>query len=1347
MISERTIRAFTQLICFLTCCLSFCQSDEIVVTQASLNISQNSVTAIIQDDEGFLWVGTRHGLNKHLGQKFEVTIHEPGDTSSILNSHITAFEKDNHGNLWIGTAGGGLSVYNTKSQHFNTYQCGNRESTLIGGDAITSIFIDDEGIVFVGLDKKGLSVFDPNLETFHTYTHDPNDPGSISNNDVTAIGGDSYDNIWIGTWGGGLNLFDKKTKKFTRYLIGGIHGSRYNTVRSIYTDSGTCLIGTNGGVFSMELDPKTSKRSFKPFLKDLPVLSMIKDAKARYWFGTENYGIHVIDSASGNRTNILSQNSIWSIFEDRVGTIWIGTYKNGLYKVDPFENRFNLVKHEPNKANSLSYNIVSCFTEDKEGNLWIGTDGGGLNYYSTSSGTFSVYGKGLGNGYDISSDAILDLLIDRNNNLWVATWEGGVSFKAATSSSFKNLNDEKKVLGSNVFDLLEDAAGNIWISCFRHGLNIYRTETETFDHLTIEDVGVILIRTMLQDNEGDFWFGTESKGVFKVRFDHDFNMIKKEHFTEDSDGVASLLNPITHLHQSDDSTLWIGTEGAGLNSINTRTNKIKRYTKKNGFISNVVHGILEDEDSNLWLSTGNGLTRFNPTTMQIMNYDVSDGIQHKEFFKGACFKTPEGELFFGGINGFNHFFPKNIKLNQKIPPVYITSLTVNGDQGISFRTPSDKKLKLRFYENDLTFTFSALNYSQPHKNKFRYFLVGVDKKWNEGDGENAVRYTNIPPGEYKFKVLASNNDGVWNEEGATFSFQIKKPWWGTNFAYAIYFIMITYMVYVMSRLRINRQKLQDKLRLEHLEVVKMQELDELKNRFFANISHEFKTPLTLIIDPLRNMYSRAKEEKDKGQYRIAIRNAERLLDLVKSLLDISRLESKTVKLQASYSDLMEVVSPIAFSFNSYSGKQFLNFKCIFPEEKVMICFEKNRLEKVVSNLLTNAFKYTPEYGEVTFEIIVEEKTVQLLIRDTGIGIPKEEHEHIFDRYYRVENSNRPGTGLGLALVKEIVELHKGKIEVKSEVDVGSEFRVTLLKGRDHFSSEEIVEYDEAEISLEEEKKKELILNQEELTVRDSGPVSDLQEETIPLLLVVEDNYEMRSYICKYLERKYKIVEADNGLKAIDIARQLIPDLIISDVSMPKLDGYTLCERIKNDEKTSHIPVILLTGKSSEKHVEEGFSKGADYYITKPFNTMLLELRIFNILQSRIKIRERVLEEHSRDVTPKEEVMSTKDKSFIEKIVACIEENISNSEFHIDHLCKTMGMSRMQLYRKLKGIVGLSANEFIRTIRLKKAAQLLRQKQYTVAEITYKVGFTDLHYFRVAFKKQFGVNPSDFKEKI
>ncbi|CAE7275531.1 unnamed protein product [Symbiodinium microadriaticum] len=708
------------------------------------------------------------------------------------------------------------------------------------------------------------------------------------------------------------------------------------------------------------------------------------------------------------------------------------------------------------------------------------------------------------------------------------------------------------------------------------------------------------------------WLGTEGKGIDVIQVNEAYQIVKKDNYQFDPKDKQSLsYNDVSVIFIASDGNTWVGTFGGGLNKFNPEDKSFTRITKENGLSSNVVLTIEEDMFGNLWVGTGNGLCRLDPEN-NIQIFDTDDGLQDLEFTKGASFVNQSGELFFGGVNGYNRFHPDDVKENNNIPPVVISDFRLaNNSQGMS--TDPQKsvltrdQLTLDYDQNDFSFDFVVLNFSQPDKNQYAYQLTNYDDDWIYAEDGYDITYTNVPPGNYTFKVKGANNDGVWN-------------------------------------------------------------------------------------------------------------------------------------------DIVKFLKPIAYAFTSYADRQFISYKCTFPDDMIPIYFDTDKVEKIVINLLSNALKYTPEFGKVNFTVEEDEQYVILKIADTGVGIPEKHLKYIFNRFYQVEDKHQKGTGIGLALTKELVDLHKGQIDVISKEGEGTIFTVKLLKGRDHLKEEEItgmeIPYQYEHTELSDIELEIPAFNKDSETIKDE---SESGVDDLPVILVVEDNADMRVFISEYLVTNFKVLEASNGKEALDIAFEHIPDVIVSDIMMPEVSGYDLCEKIKKDDRTSHIPVILLTAKASGESTERGFELGADYYVTKPFNPKLLELRIRNILKTRDKIHHQLMNSNEVNLEPKNLNIGSKDQEFLNKIMACVEDNFANSSFGIDDLCKELGMSRTKLYRKLKGLIGQSANEFIRSFRLKRAAQLLRKQELTISEVTYQVGFNDLQYFRYCFKEQYGVNPSEYAQ--
>ena len=1343
-------------------------------------LSQHTITSIVQDDHGFLWFGTRYGLNRYDGLRFSTYKHRDSDSTSIGNSMIRSVIADQKGDLWIGTLGGGVSHYLYDQDRFTNYRHDPNDASSLSDNFINAVYEDSRGNVWIGTENRGLNKLNPQEGTFTRYYANRDDPFSIADNHITAIQEDQYGNLWIGTMNHGMSLFDSKSNRFVNYsLTQKKNGLTNNSIRSLHLGHGGSLwIGTQG--VQEVIYEKNGRHTFKPVevsdeklathLAKAVVLSLCEDRHGLLWIGTENEGLFVIDLKTGDIRHYIhriqdeyspSGNSIWAITEDRTGTIWIGIHHKGINKVDPHEQKFQAILQSKVPGTGLSYGLVSSFEEEKDGTIWIGTDGGGLNHFDPGNDQFKHYKNDPFNSSSLSSDAIVSLLMDRKNNLWIGTWTGGINVKKPGSNAFIHIKhdptNKNSPSGNDIYDLYQDNEDQIWILAFRDGLDRLDPATGQFHHYVSNNgqnsITSNYVRCILQDTAGYYWLGTEGHGLDRIKMNRSYEItgIKNYSYTP-GNGLGLSHNTITSLFQDSRGSLWIGTEGGGLN-LYQGDDSFLVVDENEGMPGNVIYSIEEDDKGKLWVSTNQGLAKYDPSNHEIEKYTKTDGLQSLEFYKASSYKASNGDLIFGGINGFNRFYPPALeRKNENIPPVRITKFSLsNKAVKTGKKSPLDKNIIvdslicLRHNQNNFSFDFSALNYSQAIKNEYAYMLENYDYEWQYVGNRNSAFYTNVSPGEYIFKVRASNNDGLWNIQGARVKLIIARPWYFSNWAYAIYFFIFGFVIYLGRKNIINRARLKSELQLEHMELTKMQEMNALKSRFFANISHEFRTPLTLIIGPLKALYLDEGGTKSKRQIKMMLRNAERLLRLINQILDLSKLESGSMKLSATGQDIVKFIHPIAYSFINYADKQYINYKINLPQEPIMVYFEKDQLEKVLINLLSNAFKYTPEFGKIQLTVHANTEQVIIEVEDTGIGIQKDQLNLIFNRYYRGNSDEFKGTGIGLALTKELVELHKGKIEVSSTPGHGTKFTVAVPLGRHHLQPHEI-SAEPPGPGLSEDSLMELDEMGRNRLLEERENVSRTQENDLPLIMIAEDNAEVKTFIVEFLETKYRVLEAEDGLSALELAKEHIPDLVITDVMMPKLNGYELCQKLKEDEKTSHVPVIILTAKASGDSMERGFETGANYYVTKPFNPKLLELRIKNILRSRQLFKEQVLHNKTVNLNPKHVPISNADENFLKKVVTCVEEHMQDSNFQIDDLCRHLGLSRIQLYRKLKGLIGQSGNEFIRSVRLKRAAQLIRQDQLTIAEITYQVGFNDLQYFRDCFKKQFGVKPSEYLQQ-
>ncbi len=1357
---------------FLT--LIFCLSSYLAYSQDSVRfeplpkgISQGSVTKILKDQYGFMWFGTRYGLNKFDGLSYEHFPRKKDGNVFKDGSYVRDMELDENGDIWIATEGSGILKYDYSADTFLIYKNDPLNENSISANAASTLLLDQENL-WVGIKSRGLNRINLKEDKVDHFWSNLDDRNSISNNQTTAIEKDNQGNIWIGTWNG-LSLYTPLSSGFIRYNLNQLEGINTNKVVCMYKGKNLWL-GMDKGVSrilyqdnkyhfeSLQSNSEVLKR-----LKELAVLSMTEDNIGNLWIGTENGGLFYYNILTEELSQFeikdprgaIISNSVWSLYVDDLGILWVGTFNGGVVKIDPHHQR---MKHIYNKANldtEISQNMVSSFAKIDDNLIWVGTDGGGLNKFNLSNE--EVIEK-----YDLErfggSNAVLDVLLDSEGDLWLATWGGMMKKEGNSFLTFTYQPDRLEMgpCGNQLFDLMEDDSGNIWIASFRGGISVYLKEKKIFKKLfqsSSEKNRILSERptVIFQDSEHNIWIGTEGDGLYRVVVDRAYNLVEAARFEYSEDDDSSLShNIINIIYEDHNGRIWIGTEGGGLNRYNNKGDSFARFMKEDGFSSNLIYAITEDNEGNLWLSTNDGLCQFNPVTNGIRIFDETDGAQSSEFIKGAALTLPNGDLLFGGIKGFNHFTPTSFTINNHTPDVYLTSLTFETwpQNSIHFGkiqrlNKAAKALELGYEANDFVIDYAVLNYSKSSKNQFAYMLDGYDDKWIYPTNYRPARYTNVRPGSYSFKVRGSNNDGIWNPDVASLDIIIHRPWWDTPLAYFFYVLLICTVLFGIILLIIKRERLRRNLAIEHLELEQMKELDTIKSRFFANISHEFRTPLTLIISPLKSMIDGFFKGDPKNQYKLMARNADRLLSLINQLLDLSKLEAGHMQLQASKQDIIKFLRPIVHSFTTYAEKQYIDYKCTFPEKDVPVFFEKDKLEKIVVNLLSNAFKYTQEFGRIDFSIIDSEKTVQLIVEDTGIGMSKDQLDLIFNRFYQIDTNQKKGTGIGLALTKELIELHKGSIQVTSQVGKGTKFTVELKKGGDHLTDEEKTYLADDFHSKDQEP----YIRKHPMDSLEDSIVEESENENLPIVLIVDDNEDIRLFISEHFASNYRILEAGDGEKALKVALQEIPDIIISDVMMPKMDGYELCRQLKLDGKTCHIPFILLTAKASNESALMGFELGADNYVTKPFNPKLLELRVRNILQSRENLKSQLLDSEEIHLEPSEVKVVSRDKEFLRKLIEFIEANMSNSDLNIDDVCKEMGLSRTQLYRKLKGLVGQSANELIRSIRLKRAAQLIKSNEMTISEITYEVGFNDLQYFRFCFKKQFGVNPSEYSTQV
>lgn len=1349
-------------------------------------LSNNLLTSVVKDSKGFVWIATLDGLNRYDGKKIKTYRHSEDDPNSLGSNEVFSLCVDPYGTLWIGADSRGLNRYNPETDNFTRYL--NPNDTTALANTIMIVISDRSGILWLGTHHGGLHSFDPKTEKFTSYLNIPGDSSSLSHNYIWALLEDSKGNLWIGTIGGGLNKFNRESGTFTRYQHDPVNPNSLSNdlVPGICEDkSGTLWLGTYGGginklIFTGDNDSAVfTHYKYNPSnplgISGNSIDCIMVDKNNVLWFGTAQTGLNRSASSLNNddQLSIISYqkdpydpssligNSIRHLYVDNDEVYWISSY-GGLNIYNSKQKQFRNYKHEPGNPFSFKGDFATTLLEDKSGTIWIGTQNGGLNKWDRKTDKIINFVHDPYNSNSISENTVKALGEDKDGYIWVGTYAESLNkFDKKTGKFVRYKHDPLKpgTISEITLDrgIVEDKkSGLLWVGTANKGFNIYNKKTDSFLNIYNNPDSLKILSSNLYtgirliDRNGIFWIATKEGGL--VLYDLEKDELKRLEYNPDE--AASLGdNSILSVYEDKSGFFWIGTGGSGLFKLDKRDNKFRRYSIKDGLPGEVINSILEDDHGNLWISTNNGLSKFNPSTESFRNYDTEDGLLSNDVGKGL--KTRTGEMIFICGSGFMVFHPDSLKDNIKIPPVYITDFYLFnmpvqiGYDSLSGRTVLAKsiteceEIKLNYDDNVFSFEFAALDYSAPMKNRYAYMMQGFDKDWNyTGAVRNLATYTNLDPGEYTFRVKGSNNDGYWNEKGASIKVIILPPWWRTNIAYLIYFLLIGGIIYFIWKAQLRRIKNKQEFEMSKFEAQKLHEVDEIKSRFFTNISHEFRTPLTLILGPVKQVMERIKDEKNKDELSIAHKNANKLLGLVNQLLDISKLESGNMKLRTSPTNYIQLLKALTLSFASYAERKriTLNFNSI--EAEIILYLDRDKIEKIITNILSNAFKFTPEGGRIEVTLSKDDKYVNTIISDTGIGIPKEKMSKIFDRFYQVDGSHtreQEGTGIGLALTKELVDIHKGKIDVESEESKGTTFTFSIPLGKEHLLPEEISEekkeYTEAKLIVEPE---------DDFTRKEEHQIDIelIEKETLPLLLIVEDNSDVRKYIKDNLTKEFRILEAVDGADGWNKSIEQLPDLIVSDVMMPKMDGFKLCEKLKTDERTSHIPVILLTAKAAKEDKLAGYETGADEYLMKPFEPDELRARIKNLILQRKRIHEYF---KKKGVFEFEQTNITSiDKKFLQRVIEIIKANISNTEFNVEMLAENMAVSRSLLNKKVVSLTGEPPIDLIKRIRLTKAIELIEKKFGNLSEIALEVGFDNPAYFSECFKKQFGFPPSQFQ---
>jgi len=1311
-----------------TACFVFFLTFAILSTKAGLpNISRfdkitqdngllsNHVLCIFQEKAGWMWIGTNLGLSRYDGYHFTNYKSDISESGTLRGELVRCIYEDHNNQLWVGTENGGLNLFNRDTEEFS-------HILFQDGDTIFSancIIEDENNRLLVGTDK-GVAFLNSNnrLELLPIQALK-----QAGNPEVAKIFCDKRDNLWIGTLSG-LFIYNFTMNTGEKLLLPETHIPD-DEIHSLFFDSDHILwIGTHySGVYAAYPNSRTLKKidSWVASNRMETVRAIQEDEKGIMWFGTrgglvsynkatQTYDYFLRDEDDGS----LSLNSVLSLCVDAKGDLWIGT-RGGINYRDADKQGFIYLTAMRNDNRFLNNAEIYCFFLNNN-DLLIGTESGGVNIYNWNTHRFRYLSTKEG----LSDDCIKSFVRD-GNEILVGTYPGGLNILDANTYKVKAIlrnhkDDPQSLKDDVVWGLLKDSKGNIWVATNK-GLDLYDNKKRTFRNRTdiYPEKACYWIK---EDTDGDLWMGSSELYIYNPHTG------KVARYAERTRDVVPASN----------GKYWLATRGNGLALFDKKQGAIRYFSESDGLCNNNIQSLQRDKNGFIWISTFKGLSRFDENTFEFVNFDVSDGLQDNQFNYGAAAAFGD-ELIYGGSNGMNIFNPAEVRRNNFIPPVVFTDLRIF-NQPVKIGTTIKRSINridtinLNYKQNVFSIEFAALSYTNPAKNQYTYMLEGFDKGWVNAGTSNSATYTNLYPGKYRFKVKGSNSNEIWNPREATIEIIIHPPFWQTWWFRIALISFASLCIFFIAKFFLERAKQNNELVFEKTRARKLHEIENMKLRFFTNISHEIRTPLTLILGPLNQVLSQGSIDDDsRDKLQLIKKNADQLLKLINQLLDFRKIEAGKQTVHYEKSDIIFFIRSIVESFHGLATEK--DIKLTFQSDRTHFStwFDNDKIQKIVNNLLSNALKFTNNFGFVSvyFEVndvssgenAEKQSSYSIIVKDTGKGIPEKNLKKIFERFVRGDNGeNLPGSGIGLSITREFVKLMGGDIDVESVEGEGAIFTVQLPLLR-------------------------------ETDVKTDEPLSEKPENFTggnqKIILIAEDNADVRDYMISNFRQEYKILEAENGKEGFELAIQYVPDIIISDLLMPVMGGDVFCKKVKKDERTSHIPFILLTAVTAKESEKEALKAGVDDYITKPFDINILKLKADNLLSLRNTLREK----YKNDILlqPSPVTLVSPDEKFLKKAVDIIEKNIADPDFDIETFSSEVGVSRMQLYRKLEALTNMTVKEFIRDIRIKRAAQLLEQNKITISEVMYHVGFRDMAYFRKCFREQYGASPSEYAAKF
>jgi signal transduction histidine kinase/ligand-binding sensor domain-containing protein/DNA-binding response OmpR family regulator len=1376
LLGDRALTVLAGLLLFfaIPCAARDSETGRVLRYSLKEGLSFGIVNSIVQDTTGFIWFGTGDGLNRFDGTSFKVFKHNPDDPQSISGNYIKSVFRDKEGTIWT-TSRNGINEFISQKEVFRRHTPYPDKNG--SGSDVSDISQAKDGNLWVSLNGSGFALFNKKSARFSYYNQKT--LPSLGTNSILNAREDSHGLLWLGTRDAGLEVFrigkDRKLAKADLDLKD-VPKARIN---NIYEDRfGNIWIASAKGLILFKRDEaKFYILKVSPLLKSDIYLSIQENKQKKLLIGVQDGGLYSLDmnelidrkpqnftfeKVTDSQQEGITQRSIQSIYMDRDANIWLGTYGEGVYLISSIAEKFRKFEKKIKDYRAESYLRFYGICIDKDGFLWMGTDGDGI-YKTKSSGEVVKHYAVDGRPGSLTDGAIISAYRDSGNDLWFGSYSQGLFLYNRKTDTFKRFShdpsDPTSIGRNDVRVIFEDSRKNIWVGTNGSGLALLDRKTGKFKNYVPSNSTINSndVRAIAEDKNGNLWIGTYGGGlnyldVKSMRFTSYFNDPKQPDYLSN--------HIIFSLYLDARQRLWVGSEGNGLLVYDAIKKQTIHFNEKNGLANDVINAILAENADKIWVSTNEGISSINLIGNKIDNYDQSNGLQAGQFNpNSALHNLKEGFMCFGGTEGWNLFFPKDIKTSSYQPKVMITGLQlygrdveigeeIDGETILSQGIADQDKLVLQPKQSVFSIQYTSLNYAYPEGNRFAYKLEGLDEHWNYVKDERSATYRYLPAGTYHFKVKTANQDGVWFENTAALEIRILPPWYQTWWAYLLYVAAIIGLIYSYQLYKLRQAKLKYEIQLAHFETQKEKELNEKKLAFFTHISHEFRTPLTLIINPVRELLKDRSGQSD-GSLDIVYRNAKRLLSLVDQLLLFRKADLKADKLKLASHNLRDLAYEVFQCFIHQAEQKQVGYQFICENDGLELVCDREKLEIALFNLVSNALKFTPRNGKVSLELSETEHAVHILVRDSGPGIPPQAKDQIYSVFHQFQDSraaSKGGFGIGLFLTKTFVESHFGHIDHGPNLGAGTVFTIDLPKSHPQLIADQeavLLQTEGGSVFLEELSADDIILAPASKS-RQQMVVDELSSD-VKIMLIVDDDADIRQYIGQIFKDTFKLLQADNGQDGLMLAKKHLPDIVICDVMMTGITGIEMCRQMKIDSTVSHIPVILLTASTSQQVRLQGIEGGADDYISKPFDTELLVARVGTILKNRNDLQRYFYNEITLQANDFK--ISSEYKDFLKDCIRIVESHLTDPGFTIKVLAAEIGMSHSTLYNRIKSISGQSTNSFIRFIRLRRAAQILITTDITISEVAYQVGINDIKYFREQFQKLFEMKPSEYVKKF